>query len=122
MMLEPRPTRRRWYRFSLRTLLVVVTVMCVYLGWAINWKRQREAFLMTGGVFDHSDSDFPAPILVRAVGAKGYHYPMLWKPSDLQLQEARRLFPEANLMYEKGGYMSLYDRDWPLRPTSEPLP
>jgi hypothetical protein len=31
---------RRWFRFSLRTLLVLVTLVCVYLGWAGNWKRQ----------------------------------------------------------------------------------
>ena len=30
--------RRRWLRFSLRTLLIVVTVLSVPLGW-IGWKR-----------------------------------------------------------------------------------
>ena len=30
-------TRRRWFRFSLRTLLIVVTVLSVPLGW-IGWR------------------------------------------------------------------------------------
>ena len=40
--------RRRWFRFSLRTMLVVVTVLPVPLGWAayhLNWIRQRHAAL-----------------------------------------------------------------------------
>ncbi len=30
---------RRWLRFSLRTLFVVVTVLCVWLGYELNWIR-----------------------------------------------------------------------------------
>ncbi len=32
--------RRRWLRFSLRTLLIVVTVLAVPLGW-VGWRRQQ---------------------------------------------------------------------------------
>jgi hypothetical protein len=36
--------RRRWFRFSLRMLLVVVTVLCVWLGFKVNAaRRQKEA-------------------------------------------------------------------------------
>lgn len=41
---QPPVTRRRWFRFSLRMLFVVVTVLCVWLGFMVNAaRRQREA-------------------------------------------------------------------------------
>src|SRR5688572_4473021 len=30
------PTRR-WFRISLLTMLVLVTLVCIYLGWSMNW-------------------------------------------------------------------------------------
>ena len=45
--------RRRWFRFSLRMLLVVVTVLCVWLGFKVNAARRQkeavEAILKAGG-------------------------------------------------------------------------
>ena len=45
--------RRRWFRFSLRMLFVVMTVLCVWLGFKVNAaRRQKEAaalFLKAGG-------------------------------------------------------------------------
>jgi hypothetical protein len=37
--------KRRWPRFSLRTLFVVVTVLGCWLGYQLNWIRQRHDFL-----------------------------------------------------------------------------
>ena len=36
------PKRKRWLRYSLRTLLVVITILCIALGyWTYRAKRQR---------------------------------------------------------------------------------
>lgn len=35
----------RRFRFSLRTFLVVPTVICCWLGYEVNWLRQRQAFI-----------------------------------------------------------------------------
>jgi len=40
--MTPTP-KRRWFRFSLRTLFVVVTVFAVWLGWNVNIVQQRRA-------------------------------------------------------------------------------
>src|SRR5262245_18603147 len=43
-MATPAQPRRRWLRFSLRTLLVAMTILCVWLGLKVNAaRRQREA-------------------------------------------------------------------------------
>ena len=39
------PPRRRWLRFSLRGLLVVVTALAVWLGWNVYVVRERKAAL-----------------------------------------------------------------------------
>jgi hypothetical protein len=38
-------TSRRWFRYSLRTLFVVVTAFACWLGYEWNWIRQRREFL-----------------------------------------------------------------------------
>jgi len=35
----------RWFRFSLRSLFVVLTGLCVFLGYQYEWVRRRRAFL-----------------------------------------------------------------------------
>ena len=41
--ITPKP-RRRWWQISLRTLLILVTLLCVWLGWVVNrGERQRRA-------------------------------------------------------------------------------
>jgi hypothetical protein len=35
------PTRR-WLRFSIRTLLITVTIFCVWLGWQVSIVRERK--------------------------------------------------------------------------------
>lgn len=73
-MPEPCPSRRRWYQFSTRTLIVVLTIVGVACGWlAREWKfvRDRRAFDVaaraTGGGYAFSAQDsmaasWPQPI------------------------------------------------------------
>src|SRR5262245_8259132 len=45
---------KRWLRFSLRTMLVLITALCIWLGFQVNAaRRQREAvtaILNAGGI------------------------------------------------------------------------
>ena len=53
-MTETKP-KRRWFRFSLRALLVLVTVLCVWLGFKVNAVRKQkeaiDAIMQAGGSF-----------------------------------------------------------------------
>jgi len=46
-----RETPRRWFRFSLRTLFVVLTILGVWLGVQVKWIKDRHAakLLLKGG-------------------------------------------------------------------------
>jgi hypothetical protein len=37
------PSPRRWLRFSLRALLVVITLVCIWLAYEVNFVRTRQA-------------------------------------------------------------------------------
>jgi hypothetical protein len=99
-METPRSTRRRWLRFSLRTIFLLVTLLCIYLGWAMNWKRQRQNFLDREGVtfaarrWD-SDPTWPAPMALRPLGASGYYNIMIDTGGEREVMEAAALFPES---------------------------
>jgi hypothetical protein len=75
-MTEPIKRRPKWLRFSLRTLLVAMTVLCVWLGFKVNAaRRQKEAVAMIrkahGGVFfDYEMVEMPgeADHLIPAIG------------------------------------------------------
>ena len=49
LSIQPRQTDeakpRRWFRFSLRTLFVVVTIVCVWVAFQVSWIRQRQKLL-----------------------------------------------------------------------------
>ena len=39
------PPKRRWFKFDLRTMFVVVTIFGVWLGWQLRVVRERKAIL-----------------------------------------------------------------------------
>lgn len=106
----------RWFRFSLRTLLVLMTVFCVWLGMQWNWIRDRRAYLSehpnalrapTSG-----DTVASAPGLLRIFGERGatrvvvvasdYAARHRRVESFPEAIEARRLFPEAKIEVIEG--------------------
>ena len=135
-MNDPAPPRRRWFRFSLRTLFVLVTIFGVWLGVQVKWIRDRHEALMqyrglengtVGETFTGHNSWFypsvlrgesaKAPWSIRIFGEYGMKTILLdggdaldRDPERVQSEKRRlaKLFPEA----ESIGYVRrLYDKN-----------
>ncbi|MGD9724293.1 MAG: hypothetical protein AB7O59_24070 [Pirellulales bacterium] len=103
--------KRRWFRWSLRTLFVVVTAICVALGYQWNWIQQRHRALESGIVEAWGQPDSTgairvaeAPGILWLFGESGYPSLMFevtdssFRLSDtesLRYARMQRLFPEA---------------------------
>jgi len=108
---------RRWFRFTLRTLFVVVTVLGCGLGYQLNWIRERHRVLdkfnliegnglrvecwrsvdMTGTFSSLARS---APLSLRVLGEPGVGDIRIEAPPDIAHAEerhVRKLFPEARI-------------------------
>jgi Leucine-rich repeat (LRR) protein len=63
--------RRRWFRFSLRMLLVAVTVLCVWLGFKVNAARRQKdilgAILKSGGTVAYEKASLTVPDWLRSL-------------------------------------------------------
>jgi hypothetical protein len=100
-------TPRRWFRlaFSLRTLFVVVTVFGCWLGYSLNWIKQRHAALSSefaGRLMtDPNDRFFPGPVrapgFLWVFGEEGVSVVLTSNATDDQRSEVQRLFPEAKI-------------------------
>ena len=101
--------KRRWFRFSLRTMFVAVTLTCVLLSWGgINLRRiasRERAFLNSGAggsLLPKSVQPFLWSVIGRCAGTKHGHkyWESLFVPdgfSQSDLVELRSLFPEATI-------------------------
>jgi hypothetical protein len=92
---------RRWFQFSLRTMFVVVTLVSIPLAWvgySLNWKRQRQEALRTHAVFvDPYSAEFTqAPTGLWLFEDHGWKVLMLI--DNVREQEMRRLFPESEFV------------------------
>ena len=108
--------RRRWFRFSLRTLFVVVTLLCLWLGSQVKAVRERQAvrrefeaagvkFFETGWVSmgslrsprpygQYQDPPFSRRLLGDR-GVRGIFFDRVATPADV---EALSCFPEAAII------------------------
>jgi hypothetical protein len=94
--------KRRWLRFSVRTLLVAVTICCVWLGWQVSIVRERKAAVK---LLDHlagpvSFSGYVDPPYVNIVRRMLGDVPPLYSLHiyDATLDEIQRIknaFPEV---------------------------
>ena len=115
--------KRRWFAYSLRTLFVVVTMLCVVLGWlaySIRWISQRHdalahlhigSYAGPGGVvcnnvmLDLSQQflaqaarDVKPPWSIRLLGETGVGTISVYGPNHATIAEnLARLFPEASV-------------------------
>ena len=94
------PRNRRYFQFSLRTLFALMTILCVWLGYQLNWIRERhkalEKLQQSRVVFDTYKS---APWSIRLI-ERGV--PSIAVDPDVardaqKVGQLKRLFPEATL-------------------------
>jgi len=108
--------KRRWFRFSLRTLFVVVTVFACWLGYEMNWIRQRRqvigdpqvqntSFYLSKAMYRnppqiHTRQIYSvAPWPLNWLGEPGYWGVVLEKRTSYgEVARVRRLFPEAEFV------------------------
>jgi hypothetical protein len=104
---EPPKRKRRWYQFSLRTLMIGVTLFCVvvggYVGWQAKIVRERRVELsrvvdvrLVG--IDGADKEGVIPWIRCALGDKRVgSIKMLVGTDAAELDRLRILFPEAKV-------------------------
>ena len=94
---------KRRFAFSLRTLLVVVTVLCCWLGWNIRVVHERRAvraaFVSEDWEVGFGDSEASVSWIRRLLGDEpvGSIYRLHGLPPTNDLFHARACFPEATL-------------------------
>jgi hypothetical protein len=101
------------FRFSLKTLLIAVTVFCCWIGYQLNWIRQRREEIDSKRVrpvsldFLYAKPPPPAraPKMLWLFGEKGYRIIIFdaYRTEETVLTEERRvkrLFPEATVTLE----------------------
>lgn len=106
---------RRWFRFSLRTLFVLVTVACIWLGYCARWCQQRREALAwidqhegSGNWHLLNTEQRHIPWSLRIVGAKPVFTIWIGNQPNEYLEDFEayadricRLFPEADVRIDE---------------------
>jgi hypothetical protein len=90
--------RRRFHRFSLRTLFAAVTACALSLGWLgyqLNWIRARHHYLDERGMLPLGSNSKAAPWCLRVFGESGAA--LVGAANDEQLPAVQALFPESSV-------------------------
>ena len=94
--------KRCWFRFSLRMMFVLVAVASVpmcWVGYQLNWIRQRHRFLREHRQFDYNEmrmwGDDRFPWSLRLFGEREKW--VVFAPAN-ETDEAAKLFPEARVV------------------------
>ena len=101
----PPMPRRRNFRFGLRSMFVVVTVLGCGLGYQSIWISQRRELIASKDVYVWGE--VRAPGLLWLLGEPGYRQlavlvpnPSILSPEDeANIARARKLFPEVSAVY-----------------------
>jgi hypothetical protein len=99
--------KRRWFRFSLKWLLIAVTTIALWLGWNEYQLHQREAvekyITSQGGVLNLGPPEHPwkrLPITWRLLGAKSVQFIHARGIADEgNREQTRASFPEAEIYF-----------------------
>jgi len=98
--------KRRWFRFSLRSLFVLLTLVGLWLGWDVPIIRQRQALLRHVAVYQYESprmGEFAAvPWHRRVLGDEAVGVIYVNRPAGREyIQRAKQLFPEAHVFRSK---------------------
>jgi hypothetical protein len=92
-------TPRRWFRFGLKTMLVVVTAFACWLGCSLHWMREREKgrqWLRAFGTDCGDTGTVTAPGLLWLLGEKGQNWFFVHSGAPKsEVDRLKTLFPET---------------------------
>jgi hypothetical protein len=106
--METTKPNRRWFQFSLRTFLIVITLIGGWLGWNLYEVRQRESYrtALAGNAYPFSGNQFPwrqrkMPWMWSLLGAVPVESIRLDSAEGYGMTDALEMakwFPEANVI------------------------
>jgi hypothetical protein len=115
----PPKRKRRWFQFSLRTLMIVVTLLAVplgYVGWQAKIVMERKAEIrrgVSGRAFMSEDMGPPAWMSYLRYRLGDNNITVIQVPANTDSDEMNRLrtlFPEADIDARDGPPASLQNR------------
>ena len=87
------------FRFTIRALLVLMTLLAIWLGYSMNWIRQRRQLIESGVVTPYIPSNGAhtvTPGWLGILGERGYTHLMIDVPhGNAEFHRIQALFPEA---------------------------
>ena len=102
--------KRRWLRFSVRTLLIAVTIFCVWLGWQWRIVQERKSLIALVSrrnyvTLNHwPDPNVDFSWVRKLLGDQLLHADIFVPDDSLSAQERRdieRALPEAKIVFRK---------------------